>query len=168
MGGDDVGEGSAAATVPDPPEASPLEPADLGVSSLAVAAATPPPAAPAPDVHPLVDEALTLLRQAVEESTAAVRDADATVAEREDAYISATWAHGNLMRGWEGYCRRVDRAPTPGNGSGTATGAPKQRKLRPSDRMFSMTSATSAVRADAGHVDFGVKRGGVPKKKKKR
>jgi Histone acetyltransferase subunit NuA4 len=111
---------------------------------------------------------LTSLSRAVDEATDAVRLADAAVAEAEDKYINLTWTHGNLMRGWEGYCRRVDRAPQHGNGAGTATGAPKQRKVRLSDRMFSMTSSTSALRVESSSADIPLRKGlGVFKKKKK-
>lgn len=121
-----------------------------------------------PEQDPAVDEALAVLNRAVEKAKKAVADADAVTARREDAYIAATWAHGNLMRGWDGYCRRVDRAPAPGNGSGTATGAPKQRKVRPSDRMFSMVSSTSAIRMEGVGNDAGARKGGVQKQKKKK
>jgi hypothetical protein len=115
-----------------------------------------------------VGKILANLGRAVDEATDAVRLADAAVAEAEDKYINMTWTHGNLMRGWEGYCRRVDRAPQHGNGAGTATGAPKQRKVRLSDRMFSMTSSTSALRVESSSADIPLRKGlGLFKKKKK-
>jgi Histone acetyltransferase subunit NuA4 len=121
-------------------------------------------------LDPAVTAVLGVLGRAVAESRADVAKADASVAEHEDRYISMTWAHGNLMRGWDSYCRRVDRAPHAANGSGIGTGAPKQRKLRPSDRMFSIVSSTSAVRADGGlSGDLSLKAmPGVQKKKKKK
>lgn len=115
-----------------------------------------------------VHDALSVLANAVDESSEAVAAADEKTAVLEDRYINATWAHGNLMRGWDGYCRRVDRAPKSGNGSGTATGAPKQRKVRPSDRMFSMTSSTSSIRLESLGVDLAVRKSVNQKKKKKR
>jgi Histone acetyltransferase subunit NuA4 len=112
---------------------------------------------------------LNVLRRAVDDAAAAVRRAEEAVAEAEDKYINMTWTHGNLMRGWEGYCRRVDRAPQHGNGSGTATGAPKQRKVRPSDRMFSMTSSTSAIRRENSQAEIPLRKGpNLIRKKKKR
>jgi Histone acetyltransferase subunit NuA4 len=144
-------------------DAAPVSNGHSGASSPAA------PPVPVPALDPQVSAALEMLKKAADRADAAVEDADAQVAELEDKYIAATWAHGNLMRGWDGYCRRVDRAPAvAGNGAGTATGAPKQRKLRPSDRMFSMTSATSAVRLDSNVADFGIKKGGTHKKRKKR
>lgn len=116
----------------------------------------------------LVDKVLAVLARAVDESRKAVRATDVKTAELEDRYIAATWAHGNLMRGWDGYCRRVDRAPKSGNGSGTATGAPKQRKVRPSDRMFSMTSSSSAIRQENLGAELVIRKGTSQKKKKKR
>jgi Histone acetyltransferase subunit NuA4 len=126
------------------------------------------------DVNPSRDAAVTsalrVLSRATTEAAADVARADRSVAEHEDRYIGMTWAHGNLMRGWESYCRRVDRAPHVNNGAGTGTGAPKQRKVRPADRMFSIVSATSAVRTESANAtDLAVKGGqGIQKKKKKK
>lgn len=125
--------------------------------------------------HASAESLLKMLKRASAEAKSAVQRCEDRVAELEDAYIVRTWAHGNLMRGWDGYVRRVDRAPnttltsTAGTGAGTATGAPKQRKLRPSDRMFSITSSTSAIRLEGVSADAGVRKAGaVLKKKKKR
>lgn len=88
---------------------------------------------------------------------------------KEEEYITKTWAHGNVMRGWDGFVRRVDRANknATGTGSGTATGAPKYRKSRPSDRFFSLSSSTSNFRKENPDVQI-QKRPPEKKKKKKR
>ncbi|CDF37731.1 unnamed protein product [Chondrus crispus] len=86
----------------------------------------------------------------------------------EEEYITSTWAHGNVLRGWDGFVRRVDRGKQmKGGGSGTATGAPKYRKSRPSDRIFSLSSATSKFRRENPDVQI-QKRPPDKKKKKKR
>lgn len=86
----------------------------------------------------------------------------------EDDYIRITWAHGNVLRGWDGFGRRVDRAEkSAGSAStGLATGAPKHRKSRPADRIFSLTSATSTFRAQ--NPDAVIQKRAVPTKKKKK
>lgn len=92
------------------------------------------------------------------------------IEQKEEAYITKTWAHGNVMRGWDGFVRRVDRADrnaNGGTGSGTATGAPKYRKSRPSDRIFSLSSLSSRYRKENPDVLI-QKRPPEKKKKKKR
>lgn len=123
----------------------------------------------APPVNPKITAALRLVRRAAVRAAAAVSEADAAVADAEEAYLTQPFAHGNLVRGWDVNSRRMDRAPASGNGVGSATGAPKMRKIALKERIFSLTSSTSAARAEAPGGDVGgVRKGGVVKKKKKR
>lgn len=90
---------------------------------------------------------------------------ETNVANEEEKYIATTWSSGNIMRGWDPLVRRPDRNnKNTGNGSGSATGAPKHRKPRPTDRIFSLSSSTSQIRKDG--VD--PKKIADRKKKKKR
>ncbi|PXF40325.1 hypothetical protein BWQ96_09981 [Gracilariopsis chorda] len=91
------------------------------------------------------------------------------IARMEEDYIKTTWAQGNVLRGWDGFGRRVDRTErtATGNGSGVATGAPKHRKSRPNDRIFSLSSSTSSFRKENPDVQI-ARRSTVQKKKKKR
>lgn len=101
--------------------------------------------------------------------TATLTDLEATIDKLEQDYIRTTWAHGNVLRGWDGLTKRLDRhdkAPS-GNTSGVATGAPKHRKSRPSDRIFSLSSSTSQFRRQNPDVLI-QKRSLISKKKKKR
>lgn len=84
----------------------------------------------------------------------------------EEEYIAKTWAHGNVLRGWDGFVRRVER-DRGGTGSGTATGAPKYRKVKLSDRIFSLSSTTSKFGKENPEVMI-LKKGIDKKKKKKR
>lgn len=130
-----------------------------------------PAAAPAPakrSANPAVDAVLAKLKKQVKASQAAVADADHAVTLREDEYITATWTHGNLMRGWDSYVRKVDRAPKTGNLSGASVGGglkQKQRKVRATDRIFSLTSRSSAVRTEAVPGDAVAKKERPLKKK---
>lgn len=94
---------------------------------------------------------------------------ESDIANMEEDYIKTTWAQGNVLRGWDGFGRRIDRPErtATGNGSGVATGAPKHRKSRPNDRIFSLSSSTSPFRKENPDVQI-VKRSTVQKKKKKR
>lgn len=99
-----------------------------------------------------------------------LQELEGDIQKKEEEYITSTWAHGNAIRGWDGFSRRVGRtekSPT-GNASGSATGAPKFRKDRPSDRVFSLSSSTSKFRL--AHPDAIIQKRPttVPKKKKKR
>lgn len=87
------------------------------------------------------------------------------IGRREEEYITKTWSHGNVMRGWEGFVRRVERE-RGGTASGTGTGAPKYRKTRLSDRIFSLSSGTSQFRKD--NPDVMILKKGIEKKKKKK
>lgn len=89
---------------------------------------------------------------------------DNTVTAKEEEYIAGTWSSGNVLRGWDPLVRKQDRNKNTGNGSGSATGAPKHRKPRPTDRIFSLSSSTSQIRKDG--VD--PKKIADRKKKKKR
>lgn len=91
------------------------------------------------------------------------------LSEMEENYITKTWTHGNVIRGWEGYIRRADRSDKSavGNGSGSATGAPKYRKARHTDRIFSLSSSSSQARRDSAD-SHGIRKSTNPKKKKKR
>lgn len=95
---------------------------------------------------------------------------ETNISQLEEDYISATWAHGNVIRGWDGFIpvRRADRPDkNAGNGSGSATGAPKHRKPRYTDRIFSLSSSSSQIRKD--NVDTSnAKKTAQQKKKKKR
>lgn len=108
-----------------------------------------------------LSKSLSKTRSGLEKKLAAV---EADVAKLEEAYISDTWAHGNALRGWDGYVRRV-ATERGGNGSGFATGAPKTRKSRPTDRIFSLCSSSSVIRKE---LDAAAKKGPGSKKKKKR
>lgn len=110
-----------------------------------------------------------LLEKADSRLTKNIRAIEEDIEMREEEYITKTWAHGNVMRGWDGFVRRVDRADknATGTGSGTATGAPKYRKSRPSDRIFSLSSSTSNFRKENPDVQI-QKRPPEKKKKKKR
>ncbi len=91
-------------------------------------------------------------------------EVEASISKQEEDYIVSTWSSGNIMRGWDAV-RKVDRPnKASGNGSGTATGAPKHRKPRPSDRLFSMSSDTSKLRREGADL----KKQANQKKKKKR
>lgn len=95
---------------------------------------------------------------------------ESNISELEEDYISCTWTHGNVIRGWDGFIpiRRADRPnKNAGNGSGSATGAPKHRKPRYTDRIFSLSSASSQIRKDNADSN-GVKKSNNQKKKKKR
>ncbi|CAN8076788.1 unnamed protein product [Agarophyton chilense] len=113
------------------------------------------------------------LENVIEQSMAAlqreVHVIERDISSMEEDYIKSTWAQGNVLRGWDGFGRRLDRSEraVTGNGSGVATGAPKHRKSRLSDRIFSLSSSTSPFRIENPDVQIG-KRGGVQKKKKKR
>lgn len=93
---------------------------------------------------------------------------DTSVTEQEEDYIATTWSSGNIMRGWDPLVPKRDRSGSnknnTGNGSGSATGAPKHRKPRHTDRIFSLSSSTSQLRRDG--VD--PKKIADRKKKKKR
>ena len=93
---------------------------------------------------------------------------EAEIGVSEEEYIRSTWAHGNVLRGWDGFGRRVDRAEKSANSSssGLATGAPKHRKSRPADRIFSLTSATSTFRAQ--NPEAVIQKRQTSQKKKKR
>eukprot|EP00177_Eucheuma_denticulatum_P001649 GFKZ01002967.1.p1 GENE.GFKZ01002967.1~~GFKZ01002967.1.p1 ORF type:complete len:232 (+),score=44.75 GFKZ01002967.1:251-946(+) len=95
-----------------------------------------------------------------------LRSMEDEIGRKEEEYIAKTWSHGNVLRGWEGLVRRVERE-RGGTGSGTGTGAPKYRKTRPSDRIFSLSSGTSQFRKNNPEVMI-LKRGIEKKKKKKR
>lgn len=94
---------------------------------------------------------------------------EGSIGELEETYITSTWAHGNVIRGWDGYIRRVDRnnKNSAGNGSGSATGAPKVRKMRVTDRIFSLSSVSSHLRKEVDET-AALKKSQPPKKKKKR
>lgn len=89
---------------------------------------------------------------------------EVTISKQEEDYIATTWSSGNIMRGFDAV-RKADRPnKASGNGSGTATGAPKHRKPKPTDRLFSMSSDTSKLRRD----NLDLKKQANQKKKKKR
>lgn len=71
-----------------------------------------------------------------------------TIGDMEEDYIVTTWSNGNVLRGWDIQQKRPERSKNTGNGAGSATGAPKHRKQRPTDRWFSLSSATSPMRKD--------------------
>lgn len=153
---------SAAPAKPPPAEIAERTAAPEIVPAVSAPSASPPPK---PALHPAVEDVLAKLKQAVKTSRRAALKADQAVAQREDEYITATWTHGNLMRGWDSYARKVDRNPTAGSLSAAAApGGLKQRKVRPTDRMFSMTSGTSSVRAEVGAAEAAGRKGGVKKK----
>lgn len=101
--------------------------------------------------------------------TSKLTNLESTIDKLEQDYIRTTWAHGNVLRGWDGLTKRPDRHDKahPGDGSGVATGAPKHRKSRPSDRIFSLSSSTSHFRQKNPDVLI-QKRPLINKKKKKR
>ena len=109
------------------------------------------------------------LENARSDLTAKLAKIEADIDTQEEDYIRSTWAHGNVLRGWDGFGRRVDRAEklATGNGSGVSTGAPKHRKARPSDRIFSLSSSSSNFRKENPDVLI-QKRSATTKKKKKR
>lgn len=109
------------------------------------------------------------LQQASTTLEAKLKALETDIEQKEEQYITKTWAHGNIMRGWDGFVRRVDRADRNapgGTGSGTATGAPKYRKSRPSDRIFSLSSLSSRYRKE--NPDLLIQKRPPDKKKKKK
>lgn len=126
----------------------------------------------AAEVNALANERLALehnLENIATSLAKKLQSLEADIEKQEEEYIAQTWAHGNVMRGWDGFVRRVDKSEktATGNGSGTATGAPKHRKSRPSDRIFSLSSSTSNFRRENPDA-INVKRPSALKKKKKR
>ncbi len=112
---------------------------------------------------------MKLLEKSSMSLTKRLGNIESNLSELEEAYITDTWPHGNVIRGWDGYIRRVDRPNknSAGNGSGSATGAPKFRKPRATDRIFSLSSRTSAIRKEVAETQA-YKKGTQSKKKKKR
>lgn len=109
-----------------------------------------------------LEDKLNALKKQLETELVGLED---EIGRGEEEYITKTWSHGNVMRGWDGFVKRVERE-RGGNGSGTATGAPKYRKSKPNDRMFSLSSNTSHFRKL--NPDVAIVKKGVDKKKKKR
>lgn len=135
------------------------------------------PSSPIPSQQPQIPSGDMFSVDVVEKSMSKIadglrkklKDLENEIDKDEEQYMSKTWAHGNIMRGWDGFIRRVDRVekqPT-GNGAGVGTGAPKTRKPRLNDRFLSLSSATSKYRKDNPEV-FIQKRGVMMKKKRKR
>lgn len=122
-----------------------------------------------------------LLQTHVVATDARLDQVEERIERREDEYIGKTWSHGNVMRGWESFARRVDRQAdkdgcggsgggASGGGSsgvGGASAGPKLRKARAGDRMFSLSSASSRFRRENPDA-LAHKRGGAIQKKKKK
>lgn len=108
-----------------------------------------------------------LLQQTETDLLNSLRQVEHDIESKEDQYIRVTWPHGNVLRGWDGFGRRVERTDkaVTGNGSGVATGAPKHRKARASDRIFSLSSSTSIFRKQN---PFAVIQRPITNKKKKK
>lgn len=110
----------------------------------------------------LFEELLTKVGGELEQGLAELED---DIGKSEEEYIAKTWAHGNVLRGWDGFVRRAER-DRGGMGSGTATGAPKYRKVKLSDRIFSLSSTTSKFGRE--NPDVVILKKTIDKKKKKK
>ncbi|KAK4536395.1 hypothetical protein CDCA_CDCA08G2420 [Cyanidium caldarium] len=96
-----------------------------------------------------VNELRTLLRgkQELEDRLARV---ETQIYDIESSYLEETWAHGNVVRGWDGFVKRERRGDEAGGGGGRGGGSARHRKMRDADRIFSRSSVTAPLRGSAG------------------
>mmetsp|Transcript_5301 Transcript_5301/g.6683 ORF Transcript_5301/g.6683 Transcript_5301/m.6683 type:complete len:142 (-) Transcript_5301:900-1325(-) len=72
-----------------------------------------------------------------EDVSRALKDVEAQLFELEHKYLEITLPYGNIVKGWEGYIDSKPRSSVPGH--------KRERKIKPSERIFSITSATSPI-----------------------
>lgn len=105
-----------------------------------------PSASPPP---PSTNSELSRLKEILSRTENELRGIEASILKQEDDYIRQTWAEGNAVRGWDEHVRRIERRM--GREGTAATNADsggaddhRRRKMRPSDKIFSMSSATGS------------------------
>lgn len=106
-----------------------------------------------------------------------LREIESGIAKREDEYIAQTWAHGNVIRGWDNFVRRAERAEAASGtveksskekSGGAIQGSASGRKARVNDHIFSLSSSTSKVRKEHPDAAMPKRTSVAPKRKKKR
>lgn len=132
-----------------------------------------------------------LLRKRVEKAEQDLLKFESDIESKEDEYISRTWAHGNVIRGWDNFIRRAERSErakmaagneggsNPGGGGNdgggmtggaSGKGAPNQkvRKARTADHIFSLSSSSSKIRREHPDLQIPKRQPAMTKRKKKR